>query len=79
MAHHKTRLANIPTRFWSGDEEGENESWSAIEAGHGLVSVSPEYVAAQSLSDSISHPRDPSLRVYVVEAYHGIHCLVRDL
>lgn len=79
MARDKTRLAHVPTRFWNGDEEGEDASWNEIEAGHGLVSVTPEYAAAQGLPDSLVHPRDPSLRIYVVEGYHSIHCLVCHL
>lgn len=75
-ARNKIRPAHVPTRFWNGDEEEEDASWKAIEAGHGLVSVTPEWAADRNLPDSLIHPRDPTKRVYVIEAYHSIHCLV---
>ncbi|KAF7881961.1 uncharacterized protein EAF02_006649 [Botrytis sinoallii] len=74
-ARDNIRIAHVPTRFWNDDEEEEDKSWTAIEAGHGLVSVAPEWAAARGLPDSLIHPRDSSKRVYVIEGYHGIHCL----
>ncbi|KAJ5209434.1 hypothetical protein N7501_004237 [Penicillium viridicatum] len=74
-ARDKERLAHVPTRFWNGDEDEEDKSWTAIEGGHGLVSVSPEWASERGLPETLVHPRDPSKRVYVIEAYHSIHCL----
>lgn len=73
----QTRLAGIPSRFWDFDElEKSNEAWEGIKAGHGIVALTPEFVAAHDLPDTIDHPDDPSRKVYAIESYHMIHCLV---
>lgn len=70
------RRGSIPTRFMSDNETEAEAAWTSIEAGHGLVAVNPLWAAARSLPATIVHPRDPTKVVYIIEAYHTMHCLV---
>ena len=69
-------MASVPTKFMSEDETEASAAWSAIEAGHGLVNVEPSWAAEKALPETIRSPTDPSQAVYVISAYHEIHCLV---
>ena len=54
-----------------------DQAWNKIEAGHGLVSVDKEWAAAQHLPPTFGDPRHADRAVYIIEAYHHIHCVVR--
>ncbi len=60
----------------SENEKDAAEAWDAIEAGHGFVAVDPQWAVARDLPRSITHPLDSSKVVYIIAAYHGMHCLV---
>lgn len=60
----------------SENETEAAKAWDNIEAGHGLVAVDPQWAASQDLPHTMGHPKDSSKVVYVIEAYHEIHCLV---
>lgn len=60
--------------------ENSSESaaaWDAIQPGHGIVAVDPQWAADQGVMESHRHPKDDTKSVYVIEAYHALHCLVR--
>lgn len=61
----------------SPNETEAAAAWDAIESGHGDVAVDPRWAASRGLPPSFLHPLDSTRMVYVVEAYHAIHCLVR--
>jgi hypothetical protein len=64
--------------YWHGDSlDPENKAWDAINSGHGIISVTPEFVHANNLPETIAHPLHPEKYVYAIEAYHMIHCTVR--
>ena len=63
--------------FMSENETEATRAWSAIEPGHGVVAVDDHWAATQKLPSTIAHPTDPRKLIYVIEAYHAIHCLVR--
>ena len=52
------------------------QAWENIEAGHGLVAIDRDWAAAQNLPSTFDHPRDADKVVYIIEAYHHIHCVV---
>ena len=52
-------------------------AWDAIEPGHGVVALDRTYAKAQGLLESSYHPREKYKVVYLIEAYHAMHCLVR--
>ena len=60
----------------SENETEAAQAWGNIEAGHGLVAVDPEWASSKGLPSTIQHPLDTSKIVYVIEAYHELHCLV---
>ncbi|KAL5116625.1 hypothetical protein ACEQ8H_005503 [Pleosporales sp. CAS-2024a] len=53
-----------------------NAAWNAILAGHGVIAVEPEYIAAKNLPPSLQlHTGNGKKHAYVIEAYHAIHCI----
>lgn len=71
------RRGSVITRYMSENETEAAAAWDSIEAGHGLVAIDPQWAAARDLPPSFQHPLNPSKVIYIVEAYHAIHCLVR--
>ena len=63
----------------SQNETEAGQAWENIEAGHGLVAIDPRWASAQNLPATFEHPKDPTKVVYVLEAYHHIHCVVSPL
>lgn len=71
------RVANAQSDFNSPNETIAAAAWDSIQSGHGDVIVDPEWAAKQGLPPSFEHPFMPGKSVYILEAYHMIHCLVR--
>ena len=76
----------IPYTWWSQYSSADVEkgpridkAWEAIIPAHGLVAVDRQWAAEQNLPASMNLPSDSSKRVYIIDAYHQIHCLVRPL
>lgn len=63
--------------FASPDHAVADSNWASIEATHGFVGLGKDWATAQQLPASIESPLDPTQSVYVVDAYHQLHCLVR--
>ena len=78
LARSKHYRGSVPTTFMSENKTETDEAWNAIEAGHGDVVINPGYAAERGLPETIVHPRDPSKSLYIIEAYHAIHCIVCD-
>ena len=53
-----------------------DHAWDAINPGHGVVAIDHQLAADQGLPLSMSLPDDHSKGVYIIDAYHQIHCLV---
>ena len=53
-----------------------DEAWDEINPGHGVVALDHNLAAAQGLPTSMSLPSDSFKGVYILDAYHQIHCLV---
>jgi hypothetical protein len=64
------------SKFVSHNETEASLAWSSILAGHGVVALDPAYVEQKQLAESMIHPNGSGKRIYVLEAYHAIHCLV---
>jgi len=75
LAHNIERQGNLPTKFMSENETEADSAWDAIQAGHGDVAIDPGWAAARGYPPSWPHPKHPDKEVYVIEAYHAIHCL----
>ena len=76
LARNIERLGSIPTPYMSENETEAAQAWSAIEPGHGVVALDPQWAAINSLPATKAHPIDSDKAVYIIEAYHAIHCLV---
>lgn len=60
----------------SENETEASAAWSNIEAGHGLITVDLAQAAMLDIPETVTHPKDPTKKVYVIQAYHEIHCIV---
>ena len=64
-----------------GPTEVENhrladERWEAIDIDPGIVAVPLGWAEEHNLAESQPFPWDPDKRLYVISAFHTIHCLV---
>jgi hypothetical protein len=74
------RDGSMISKYWDMDElETSNMAWNAIQAGHGVVALTSEFVAKHDLPDSLRSKEDPSKKLYAIEAYHMMHCVVSRL
>ncbi|KAH8653083.1 hypothetical protein BGZ60DRAFT_533278 [Tricladium varicosporioides] len=66
---------NIYSSAHEKDETAINDAWSKIVPAHGFVAVDHEWAAQHNLPSSMSLPSNSSKGVYIIDAYHQIHCL----
>ncbi|KAI9372945.1 hypothetical protein BJX61DRAFT_411850 [Aspergillus egyptiacus] len=57
------------------DSDAVNKAWEEIIPAFGFVAVDHGWAAEHHLPESMSLPSDRSKGVYIVDAYHQIHCL----
>lgn len=53
-----------------------NLAWETIETSDAVVALDSRWVAEHDLAPSMLSPTDPDKYVYVLEAYHVLHCVV---
>lgn len=53
------------------------ELWDGINFDAGMIYISSEYADSMELLPSQSFPWDPNLKIYLLNGYHNLHCLVR--
>ncbi|KAL9622198.1 MAG: hypothetical protein Q9160_003381 [Pyrenula sp. 1 TL-2023] len=75
MARHLERVANLPSRFSSENQTEADMAWNAVVTGHGDVAIPISYAKAHNLPPSWDIPHMPGKQLYVMEAYHAMHCL----
>ena len=80
---HDSSLKQIPYKWWSNysspdprDAEKVAEAWEAIIPDHGIVAVDHQWAAQRLLPASQDFSGDPSKGLYLLEAYHQMHCIV---
>lgn len=59
----------------SGSTDAVNAAWDQIVPAHGIVAVDHEWAAKHNLPASMSLFSDRSKGVYIIDAYHQVHCL----
>jgi hypothetical protein len=65
------------TDYTSSNMTLADEKFKALRADDGVIALDPEWAAAKSLPISTGlFPWDSSKRTYVINGYHGIHCIV---
>jgi hypothetical protein len=72
----ESRVVYMPSNYTSHNETEADEAWSGILAGHGVVAISPAYAAQHRLPESVKLPDGSGNSMYVLEAYHAMHCVV---
>ena len=78
----KIHLDTVWNRFyWNTDWSSSNHSssdhlWEAIRPSHGIVALDRAYAEQNGLAEAMYLPSDHSKGVYLLEAYHQLHCLV---
>jgi hypothetical protein len=69
-------LGLLMTLFTSLNETEVDASWSMVEADSGIVALDDSYVELKNLPTAQRFPWDDSKGLYLINAYHNIHCLV---
>ncbi|CAI6304002.1 unnamed protein product [Periconia digitata] len=69
------RTMYLDSKYTSKSEEVASEAWKSILAGHGVVALEADYIAEKSLPPSTAIPGSDGKFMYLIEAYHTIHCL----
>ena len=64
------------SKYLSHNETEASLAWDSILAGHGVVAIKPQYAAQKNLPSTATLPGSSGDLVYVIEAYHAIHCVV---
>ena len=54
-------------------------AWSRIVPAHGIMALKHEWAREHGLRKARNLPGDDTKGVYILGAYHQIHCLVRTL
>lgn len=74
----------IPTqykKFWWNTEYSslnqtlQDELWDSVVWTHGMIAVDREWATSQKWHDTMPLPEDKSKGIYLLEAYHEVHCL----
>ena len=72
----------IPKPFlWRTDYNSDNATlsdtlWQALHPAHGVIAMPKTWAVSKQLPTSMDLPSDSSKSVYILEAYHHLHCLV---
>ncbi|KAI1153014.1 hypothetical protein F4825DRAFT_281324 [Nemania diffusa] len=75
------RLGTVYKRFWwntaysPANRSDADLLWNEINPAHGIVSVDREWAATQGWPLSLHPPGDKTKAVYLLEAYHLLHCI----
>ncbi|KAF2648851.1 hypothetical protein K491DRAFT_708477 [Lophiostoma macrostomum CBS 122681] len=70
----ETQTIYKPSKYTSINNTKADKAWSAILAGHGVVAISPSYASQHALPSSVFLPDGTGNKMYIVEAYHAMHC-----
>jgi hypothetical protein len=79
------RVENMPTKWkrfnWWTEYSDKNFTetdalWDDINPAHGFISVDRSWAKIQHWPDTMPMPEDSSKSVYLLEAYHLLHCVV---
>lgn len=57
------------------DEQAVDDAWDRIIPAHGIVAVDHEWASSHQLPATMNLPSDHSKGVYIIDAYHQLHCL----
>ncbi|KAI4151123.1 MAG: hypothetical protein L6R39_002104 [Caloplaca ligustica] len=64
------------TKYSSRNHNESNALWEAVRPSHGFIAMDEGWASRRNWPESMKLPSNDSKRVYLLEAYHQIHCLV---
>jgi hypothetical protein len=64
------------SKYISSDEQVASEAWENILPGHGVVAIERDYAVSKKLPETTILPESGGKSLYVIEAYHAMHCVV---
>lgn len=62
--------------YWGEDEARADQVWADIGIDDGIVALPDSYVESMGLPTSVRFPLDQDKGIYVLNGFHGMHCLV---
>lgn len=69
--------------MYSVEHENQTEAvdaaWEAMVPAHGIIAMDKSWAEQRQLPLSMELPSDHTKQVYILEAYHMLHCLVTSL
>ncbi|OKL58690.1 hypothetical protein UA08_06305 [Talaromyces atroroseus] len=63
------------TQYSISNQTAQDEFWDAIHWSHGMITRDKKWAESQNWPDTMDLPSDHSKGVWLLEAYHEIHCL----
>ncbi|KAB2569894.1 Cyclochlorotine biosynthesis protein R [Lasiodiplodia theobromae] len=78
------KAEELPTEFikfnwhtpWSSNNDSEaDQLWDNINTAHGHIAVDRDWASTQNWPPSMDVPGQPGKAMYLLEAYHQLHCL----
>lgn len=73
----ESRIVYQHSKYVSGNESESSAAWDSILPGHGVIAIDAAYASSKQLPETTVLPGSDGKLVYVVEAYHVMHCVVR--
>lgn len=61
-----------------GTEEDADRAWDAINIDNGSLALDYAYIEKMGLPRAQPFPWDGTKGIYLLNGYHGMHCLVRS-
>lgn len=63
------------TAYSSEDQTIQDEMWDSIIWTHGMIAVDQGWAKSQNWPETMIRPNNGSQAIYLLEAYHELHCL----
>ena len=64
------------TEYSPKNHNDSDALWNAIRPSHGFIAMDEDWAFERQWPESMRLPSNASKRVYLLEAYHQLHCLV---
>ena len=64
------------TEYSTNDHDDSDSLWDSIRPSHGFIAMDEDWVFECQWPDSMRLPSNADKRVYLLGAYHQLHCLV---
>jgi len=65
-----------PSTVYSSENlEVASDAWERLNSDSGMVALDQDYIKSHSLPASQAFPWDPTKSVYMINAYHALHCV----